>query len=133
MTGREAIGGHDTIAFTLTPRPDAKPRTDSGRMMQHFKTRAWISESDYELVRVSAEAVDDVSFGLGLLARLHKGTTASFERRKVNGEKWLPAKVIYRGSGRLLLLRRMRLGGTSEFSNYRRFTVDTSTEIGGTK
>jgi hypothetical protein len=129
MTGRRAIDGHNTIAFTLTPRPKAQPKTDSGRMMQHFLTRAWISESDYELVRIEVEAVDDVSFGMGLLARLHKGTTASFERRKVNGETWLPAKVTYRGSGRLLLLRQMRLGGVSEFSNYRRFTVETKTEI----
>ena len=72
MTGRETMDGHDTIAFALTPRPRAVPRTDSGKMMHHFKARAWISESDHELVRVQVEAVDNVSFGLGLLARLHK-------------------------------------------------------------
>jgi len=129
MAGRESIDGHDTIAFTLTPRPKAAPATDSGKMMQHFSARAWISESDYELVRINVEAVEPVSFGLGLLARLQKGATASYQRRKVNGEAWLPAKVTYRGSGRVLLVKSMRLGGGSEFSNYRKFTVDTTTEI----
>ena len=129
MVGREAIAGHDTIAFVLTPRPNAKPRTDSGKMMHHFNARAWISESDYELVRIEVEAVDTVSFGLGLLARLHEGATASFQRRKVDATVWLPEKVTYRGSGRVLLLRRMRLGGMSEFSNYRRFGVETSEKI----
>ncbi|HEX5110492.1 MAG TPA: hypothetical protein VFV95_18705 [Vicinamibacterales bacterium] len=131
MVGRESIDGHDAIAFTLTPRPKATASTDSGRMMRHFSARAWISESDYALVKVNVEAVEPVSFGLGLLARLQKGATASYQRRKVNGESWLPARVTYRGSGRVLLVKSMHLGGTSEFSNYRKFSVDTTTEIAG--
>jgi hypothetical protein len=129
MLGRETVEGHGSIAFALTPRPNAQARTESGKMMRHFKARAWISESDYELVRVQVEAVDNVSFGLGLLARLHKGATATYQRRKVNGEIWLPAKVIYAGSGRLLLVKTMRLGGTSDFSNYRKFSVETTTTL----
>jgi hypothetical protein len=132
MTGRETMDGHDTIAFALTPQPRAVPRTDSGKMMHHFKARAWISESDHELVRVQVEAVDNVSFGLGLLARLHKGATATYQRRKVNDEIWLPAKVTYVGSGRLLLVRKMRKGGTSDFSNYRKFSVETTTTLAAT-
>jgi hypothetical protein len=129
MLRREPIDGHDTILFALEPRKDARPRTDSGRMMRHFRTLAWISESDYELVRVEVEAVDTVSFGLGLLARLHKGATATYQRRKVDGEAWLPERVTYRGSGRVLLIRRLRLGGVSEFFGYRRFGVETSTTV----
>jgi len=104
-----------------------KPQTDDGKIMQHFKARAWISESDYELVRVEIEALDDLSFGMGLLARIHKGTTAAYQRRKVNGEVWLPAQVTWTASARVLLVRRLRLRGISEFSGYRKFTVDTST------
>lgn len=131
MLAREPIDGHDTIAFSLSPKPDARPRTDSGKMMHHFAARAWISESEHELVRVQVESLDTVSFGLGLLARLHKGAVATYQRRKVNGEAWLPAKVTYGGSGRVLLVRTLRLGGYSEFSNYRKFTVDTTTTIPG--
>ncbi|HEY6360427.1 MAG TPA: hypothetical protein VIX63_04945 [Vicinamibacterales bacterium] len=127
MLGREAIEGHDTIVATLTPKPGVKPLTDDGKIMRHFKARAWISESDYELVRVEIEAIDTLSIGLGLLARVHKGTVASYERRKVNNEAWLPAEVTWTASARVALLRRLRLHGVSEFSNYRKFTVDTST------
>lgn len=129
MTRREPVEGHATILFTLTPRPKARARTESGRILQRFSARAWISEADHELVRIQAEAVENVTFGFGLLARIDKGSTFAFERRKVNGETWLPAFATYRGSGRLLL-RGMRLGGTSEFSKYRKFTVETATEIG---
>lgn len=130
MLRREALDGRDTILATLTPRPDARPRTDDGKVMRHFKARAWISESDYELVRVEIEAIDNLSFGFGLLARVHKGTVATYQRRKVNNEVWLPAEVTWTASARVVLLRRLRLRGVSEFSNYRRYGVDTSTIIG---
>jgi hypothetical protein len=127
MVRREPVDGHDTILATLTPRKEIKPQTDDGKIMRHFKARAWISESDYELVRVEIEALDDLSFGLGLLARIHKGTTATFQRRKVNDEVWLPAQVTWTASARVVLLKRLRLRGVSEFSGYRKFSVDTST------
>ena len=127
MLGRESMEGHDTIEFSLTPRPPAQPRTREGGIMRHFAVRAWVSETDYELVRLQAEAIEPVSFGLGLLARMHKGARLTFERRRVNGEVWLPAVMTYAGSARVGLVKTIRRGGTSEFSNYRKFTVDTST------
>jgi hypothetical protein len=133
MIRREPIHGHDTIVATLDPKRDVRPQTDDGKIMRNFKARAWISESDYELVRIEIEAIDDLSFGMGLLARVHKGTIATYERRKVNNEVWLPAKVTWTASGRVLLLRRLRLRGISEFSGYRKFTVDTSATFGQQK
>jgi hypothetical protein len=133
MTGREPIEGHDTIALTLKPRPNASPRTEIGDIMRRFSVRVWISERDYELVRLHVEAIENVTFGFGLLARIDKGATLTFQRRKVNGEIWLPARTSYRGSARVLLVKGLRRGGTSEFSNYRKFTVDTTTEIGVTR
>jgi hypothetical protein len=127
MLGRERIDGHDTIAISLTPRPDAKPRTREGGIMGHFTVRAWVSESDYEVVRVDAQALETVSLGFGLLARLHKGAELSFMRRKINGEVWLPAIVRYVGSARVGMVAVLRRSGTSEYSGYRKFSVDTST------
>jgi hypothetical protein len=133
MIRREPIDGHVTILATLDPKDGVQPQTDDGKIMRNFKARAWVSESDYELVRIEIEAVRDLSFGMGLLARVHKGTVATFERRKVNNEVWLPAKVTWTASGRVLLLRRLRLRGASEFSAYRKFTVDTSATFGQPK
>jgi hypothetical protein len=131
MVRREAIAGHDTILATLTAKDRVAPQTDDGKIMRNFNARAWVSESDFELVRVEIEAIRDLSFGMGLLARVHKGTVATYERRKVNNEVWLPAQVTWTASGRVLLVRRLRLRGISEFSGYRKFTVDTSTTYSG--
>lgn len=127
MERREALAGHDTILFALTPRRNVKPKTREGGQMRKFVVHAWVSESDHELVRLDAEATEALSFGFGLLARLHKGATLSFLRTKVNNEVWLPARVNFGGRARVGLIAVIRRAGISEFSNYRRFSVDTST------
>jgi hypothetical protein len=133
MIGRERIEEHDTIAFVLTPRRDAKPRTRVGDQVRHFSLRAWVSEHDHELVKLEAEAIDDLKSGLGMLAKLHKGARLSFLRRKVNGEVWLPAVVSYSGNVRVGLLVTLRRSGTSEFSGYRKYAVDTVEGFGKPK
>ena len=127
MERREEVNGHDTIVLALTPRANAKPKTREGKQMRAFTVRAWISESDRELVRVDAEAIDTLNMGFGLLARLHKGSKLSFVRTKVNDEVWLPSRVTYTGSARVGLVAVLRRAGVSEFSGYRKFSVDTST------
>jgi len=131
MLRREMVGDHETITFSLTPRRDAKPRTREGRDMRHFSGTAWVSESDFELVRLELAAIHTVKMGLGvgLFARVHEGASATFVRRKINGEVWLPATSIYEGSARLGLVKILRQRGESEFSNYRKFTVDTESSF----
>jgi hypothetical protein len=131
MLRREMVDDHQTIAFSLSPRRHAKPRTREGRDMPHFSATAWVSESDFELVRLEVVAIHTVKMGLGvgLFARLHKGASLTFVRRKINGEVWLPATSIYEGSARLGLIKIVRQRGESEFSNYRKFTVDTQSSF----
>lgn len=131
MLRREMVDDHQTIAFSLSPRRNAKPRTREGRDMPHFNATAWVSESDFELVRLEMVAIHTVKMGLGvgLFARLHEGASMRFERRKINGEVWLPATSIYEGSARLGLVKIVRQRGESEFSNYRKFTVDTQSSF----
>src|SRR6185436_10962937 len=130
MLGREVMSGYETIGFSFTPRKDARPQTRDGKIMRHFAGKAWVSESEYEVVRLEAEAIETASFGLGLLARVHKGSKGTFERRKVNGEQWLPARATYTASARVLLVKVMRIGGTLDFSDYRKYSVETDTKIG---
>ena len=97
--------------------------------MQAFKCRAWVSEADRELVKLNVDATRDLNIGFGLLARMNVGTHMSFVRRMVDGEVWLPAWADYTIRARVLMLKRYDQGGTIDFSNYRKFTVDTSTTI----
>jgi hypothetical protein len=129
MDGRERLDGHDTIALTLEPKPNPRPATREGKWMQYFRCRAWVSESDHELVKLNVEAIRTANVGFGMLARMNKGTVMTFSRRFVNGEVWLPARADYTIRARVLMLKRYLQGGTIEFSNYRKFSVDTATTI----
>jgi hypothetical protein len=129
MAGRERIDGHDTIALTLEPKPNARPVTREGKWMQYFRCRAWINETDHELVKLNVEAIRTANVGFGMLARINPGTVMTFTRRFINSEVWLPARADYTIKARVLMLKRYLQGGTIEFSNYRKFTVDTATKI----
>jgi hypothetical protein len=124
LIGRDRIAGAVTVVATLDPKPDSRPRTDGGKLMKKVRARAWVSEADYQVVKVVAEMIDDLTYGWGIVGRLHKGTVATFERTRVNGEVWLPARVEIKGTGRALF-RRFTLSSVTTYSDYRKFNVST--------
>lgn len=127
IVGREFVGDHETVVVTMTPQRDVKTRTRQGGWAKHFKGRAWIHETDYELVKVEMEAIDTLSVGFGMLARIHEGSKVLFERRRMEDGAWLPARSSLSASARFFLLRRYRMNVVTEYSKYRRARVDTST------
>lgn len=129
IAGREMLDGRSTILLTFRPKPGVVPTGRAGKILKTFAGRAWIDEEDRQLARVDAELVDTLSFGLGILARLHKGSRASIVRRKINDEIWLPAEARFAGSARLMLVKGIRMEAASEYSDYRKFQVATSSEF----
>ncbi|HYK40960.1 MAG TPA: hypothetical protein VE007_01140 [Thermoanaerobaculia bacterium] len=129
LSGRELVEGRPSIVLAFRPKAGVNPAGRAGKILAKFAGRAWIDEQDKQLVRVDAELVDTLSFGLGVLARLQKGSRASITRRKVNGEIWLPAMAHFTGSARLLLVKGLNLDATSEYSDYRKFQVATTSDF----
>ena len=85
-----------------------------------------MNEADRQVVRAELEAVQDITFGFGLLARMHRGSTMTFRRTLVNGEIWLPAEAQYKLVGKTLIFRKFALESTTTFSDYKKFDVTTS-------
>jgi len=117
---RERVDGEPAIVVTFAARPEARPRSREVRLAAAFRGRAWVHEHEYELLRIEAEAVEDVSFGFGVIGRLHEGATATLVRRRALGT-WLPVESRFEGTGRALLLRRVSLKSVYEYSDYQRF------------
>jgi hypothetical protein len=124
IIGRERIDGYDAILVTFSPAQGVTPRTTEGKLLQKFSGRAWVAESDHQLIRFEGESIDDVSMGFGLLARLYKGSHVVFQRRKVSEGVWLPSELRYSGGGRVLLVRKLRVEGIREYSDYRALSED---------
>ncbi|HSS45052.1 MAG TPA: hypothetical protein VLO07_06890 [Thermoanaerobaculia bacterium] len=129
VVGREAVDGRGAVLVTFRPRPGYRPRTEGGKVLQKLAGRAWIDEDERQLARIDAELLDGLPVGPGGIFRLQKGARAFFERRKVNEEIWLPADARFTGAAKFLFFVLGRFEARSEYSDYRKFTVSTSTSI----
>lgn len=116
---REMTDGRPTIVVMFTPDQNYKPRSNEAKILRRFQGRAWFDEEEYQLVRLEAKAMDNATIALGFVARLDKGSWASFERRKHADGAWLPVMSHFVGTGRLLLVKRIDIDRRSDFSNYR--------------
>jgi hypothetical protein len=131
MIGREEFEGLPAIVLRFDPRPEYKPRTRDGKILAKIQGKAWFSEADQELVRIEAELLSNLSFGLGFIARLNKGMRVVFQRSRVNDEVWLPASAHFSGTGRLLVFKGFRIDQEMVYSDYRKFSIESGFKISG--
>ena len=118
---RDVVHGRDAIVVRFEPRPDAKPQTREGKLAQMFSGFIWVDEAAREVTRVEATAVDDLSYGFGLLAKLRKGSVVTLTRQRIDDQIWLPTSVKFKGDGRALLaIRKLNIDFAVEWFDYRR-------------
>jgi hypothetical protein len=126
MTGREQIEGQPAIALAFEPRAGYQTKTREGKVFSKMRGKAWFGETDQELIRIDLELLDDYSIGLGLVAKLNRGTRMVFQRRRVNNEIWLPSESHFKGTGRILLFKGFHIDAETAYSDYKKFSVETS-------
>lgn len=126
IKGREIIDGRNAIILEFQPRPDYRASSKEAKLLSKISGRAWFCEEDHQLMKGEIEFIDNISFGWGFYARLHKGTKVTLRRQLVNDEIWMPAEIRFIGTARVLLLKKITFNTISEFSNYRKFSVNTS-------
>ena len=126
LVRREVVDAFSAILLEFHPRRNFKPSSREAKVLAKLAGKAWFCEEDYQLIRSEVEFIENVSFGKGLLARLHKGTKAMIQRRRINKEIWLPAKAHVTGSARILLFKKIQFNTINEYSDYKKFSVDAS-------
>jgi hypothetical protein len=118
---REVVGGRRMIVVRFEPRTDADPKTREGKLAKAFNGRIWVDEEAREVSRVEATAVDNLSYGFGLLARLNKGSVVTLTRERIDDRIWLPTSIKFKGNGRALLaIRKLTIDFAVEWFEYRR-------------
>jgi hypothetical protein len=120
IRGREMLAARECIVVEFAPRKGASPKTRQGKVAKVFKGTVWIDEALHEVVRVDATSIDDMSYGLGFVARLNEGTHATLVREPIDGGVWLPTSVVLKGEGRAILFRKLNIDYVVEWFNYRR-------------
>jgi len=118
---REMRDGREVVAVGFEPRPGAEPETRQGELARRFTGTIFVDEAAHEVTRVEATAIEDLTYGLGLVARLQKGATVTVSRRRIEPDLWMPTSIRFKGRGRaLLLLRSLEIDQVIEWIDYRR-------------
>ena len=63
--------------------------------------------------------MDEVSYGLGVIARLRKGATFALTRAPVDGDVWQPTTLRFTGEGRAIVFRKLTVNHVIEWFGYR--------------
>ncbi|MGO8786181.1 MAG: hypothetical protein ACLQVL_02195 [Terriglobia bacterium] len=121
IMGDDQVDGHDTYIVEAIPRKDFRPTQPHADILSKLRGKIWISKKDYGCVKLEAETLDTISFGLFLL-RIHKGTLFRLEQTRMNDEIWLPRRMSLNASARLALFANDAVDWESSFSNYKKFT-----------
>ena len=120
ISHREMFGGRPAIVVKFQARRSAKPRPREGRIARSFTGLIWIDEAASEVEKIEATAIDDISFGYGMLARLNEGSVVQVERKLVEGDAWMPTSMRFKGEGRALLVRKLVIDFAVDWFDYRR-------------
>ena len=89
----------------------------------------WIDEDGREVVRMEARFDEAFKVGGGLFASVQKGSSFIFEQALVNNDVWLPTFADVNVAARLLLFKGIREHSAIQFSDYRKFRVDSKMSL----
>jgi hypothetical protein len=124
LEGESTVDGRPVWVVSGAPRPGAEPKSRDAKVLLKVRGRMWIDKASYQWAKVEAETTNTISWGL-FLARLNPGAKLTFEQTEVNSEIWLPKRLFMIGSGRLGLIKRLSQDEQIDWSDYRKFTVDS--------
>lgn len=123
IAGQETLDGIPVWVIDATPRPDFRSDVKRADLLKKMRGRLWIDKESLQWVRVDADLIDSISFGV-FLARLDRGARLTFLQKRVNDEVWLPSRMTAHVEARLLV-KHYSLATETSWSNYRKFRVDS--------
>src|SRR5262249_35347510 len=124
LVGVEPLNGRDAYVIDAEPRPGYEPHRKEARFLPKIRGRIWIDKQEDQWVKIDAQVIDTVSFGL-FLARLHKGTRIMVETMRVNDEVWLPKHMTAKVDVRVALLKNFNVDADVTYRDYKKFRTDT--------
>ena len=118
VVGEKVLDGRSLLVIEGVAQPGYNPQSPTARLFRSLKVTFWVDQQDHQIVRVEAEVIDTISMGL-FLVRIAKGSRATLERTWVGDGVWLPDRLQVFVTGRLGLLKGLRMEQRVQFSRYR--------------
>jgi hypothetical protein len=126
---RERFRGQDVLVFDFEPNPEFKPHKLVERLAQKLAGVVWVDEKAHDVARLEAYFTGDMKLAGGLLASLQKGSSIVYEQAFVNNEVWLPTYMEAHIGVRFLLVKGIKAGLVTRYSDYKKFNVETLSTI----
>ena len=79
--GRTTYDGAPAITVAFVGNRTFRPATREGKIAQKLEGTVWIHSELNEVMHAEAKAIDEISFGFGIVARISKGATGWLTRR----------------------------------------------------
>jgi hypothetical protein len=124
IAGQDRVEGRDVWILEATPHPGYRPRSRDAKILPHVRGKLWIDQRTYHWVKLEAEVIHPVSWGL-FLVRLDPGARIWFDETRVNDEVWLPLRVSVTASARLGVFKKLRVQEDTTYKNFRKFHTDS--------
>ena len=124
LVGTEEIEGRETYVVDAEPRPGFKPHLKYANYLPKFRFRVWLDKAEMQWVKLDAECIDNLSWGL-FVARLHKGARILVEQTRVNDEVWLPKHEAVKLEARVVLLKNFKLDEDTTYRDYKKFRTNS--------
>jgi hypothetical protein len=124
LDGSDTIDGQDVWVISGVPKPGYHARTRDGAALSKISGKMWIEKAGNQWVRVEAETIQTISFGV-VLARLNPGAKLVIEQTKINDTLWLPKREYMSGKGRVALVKRIAEDDEITWTDYKKFQVDS--------
>ena len=130
---RERFRGQDVLVFDFEPNPEFKPKSMAEKLVRELAGVIWVDEKANDVARLEAYFVGDFHIAGGMLASVERGTSFVFEQAYLNNEVWLPTYFEAHIGARVLLVKGFKMNAITQYSDYKRFNVETLNSIGKPK
>ena len=93
------------IRLKFRPNPNFSPSTRQAKVFHKMQGTLVIDEKETRLVSIDGMLMSDVNFGLGVLAKLHKGGTFKAVQSEIRPQDWEPTLLDVHIAGRALFFK----------------------------
>jgi hypothetical protein len=107
------------------PRAGYRPQNADARiLLPKLKLTVWVDKADFNWVRINAEVIDTITWGL-CLVKMSPGARFELQQTRVNDEVWLPKHTRVLVSARVAFVKKVNLEQEATFKNFRKFQSDS--------
>ena len=92
LAGEETFQGYGVYVLQASPKPGYVPKSLETKVLTGMRGMLWIDRRSYQWVKVDAEVIQPVAFGL-FIAKVQQGTRFTLEQRPVSDSVWLPSRL----------------------------------------